>query len=418
MLRFASKASLLVVSIALSIAVFECGLRYAQYGSFSRLSGEHSLRVRHEVRGWSLDPGGEAHQRNPDFGVLVRINERGLRDREHTYAPEPGVFRVVVLGDSFMEAYQVPLEQALPFRLQEALADRRVEVINLGVGGYGTAQEYLALRDEGLRYQPDLVLLAFFGENDVLNNSRALEALLVGPDDLKVFGRPYAEATALEAPLQWQPPDADRVRAYLEKKENKRTRAAWQRFFEPALVGNLFERAHNRLKGGAAPGRTASDPNVQLGWPLLAEFAPDDPAATQSLERYEALWRDAWRATRRLMLEMQRLSADAGARFAVMLVPSIMQSDPDYADMFQRHNPELSLEPDHITRALAAFCSSHEIPFLDLSQPFAEAYEQGRGPLFYLHDLHWNPAGHELATLELARFLDAEHLIPPSITGQ
>lgn len=178
MKRVLQNLALVLGSTVFSVAVMECGLRVYYYGSPVHLSGEHAVRVPHPVRGWTLDPGGEAFQRTKDYGVTVRINAKGLRDQPHDYEPEAGVFRIIVLGDSFMEAYQVPLEDSLPYRLQERLGQRRVEVINLGVGGYGTAQQYLYLRDEGLRYRPYVVVMAFFTGNDVQNNSRPLQELL------------------------------------------------------------------------------------------------------------------------------------------------------------------------------------------------------------------------------------------------
>jgi hypothetical protein len=115
---------LLFMSVALSITLMEWTLRLTRYGSIAYLPGEHVLRGPHETRGWTLLAGRSAYQRSRDYGVWVRINEHGLRDRSHAYEPKEGVFRIVVLGDSFMEAYQVLLEESLPYRLQEQLADR------------------------------------------------------------------------------------------------------------------------------------------------------------------------------------------------------------------------------------------------------------------------------------------------------
>lgn len=75
--------------------------------------------------------------------MKVSINSKGLRDVEHNCEKEEGIFRIVVLGDSFMEAYQVPLEQSFPRLLEKNLnkrSSKKVEVINLGVGGHGTAR--------------------------------------------------------------------------------------------------------------------------------------------------------------------------------------------------------------------------------------------------------------------------------------
>ena len=86
--------------------------------------------------------------------TFVRTSSAGLRDREHTVDKPPGTVRVAVLGDSFAEAFQVAADQTFWVVLERELgrcpayAGRAVEEINFGVGGYGTAQELLILRDQ------------------------------------------------------------------------------------------------------------------------------------------------------------------------------------------------------------------------------------------------------------------------------
>jgi hypothetical protein len=76
---------------------------------------------------------------------------------------------VVALGDSFTQGYGVEESQAWPRRLETVLwAHRpgRYEVVNLGVPGTNP-RDYLAhLRDPGLAYEPDVVLVTVMG-NDV-----------------------------------------------------------------------------------------------------------------------------------------------------------------------------------------------------------------------------------------------------------
>src|SRR3990170_8783583 len=113
----------------------------------------------------------------------VKMNSHGFRDRERSYEKGKDVFRIVVLGDSIIEALQVPLEQAFTDvlgRMLNSESDKRFEVINLGVGGFGTGQEYLTLKYYGLNYQPDLVILAFFLFNDIRNNYLTLDSKYSG----------------------------------------------------------------------------------------------------------------------------------------------------------------------------------------------------------------------------------------------
>src|SRR4029077_3371555 len=85
------------------------------------------------------------------------------------------------LGDSYPEAFPVPVEEAfwsiMEKKLQEcgAFGGRRVEVINFGVSGYGTAQELLTLREHVWQYTPDIVMLTVTTNNDISDNLRALK---------------------------------------------------------------------------------------------------------------------------------------------------------------------------------------------------------------------------------------------------
>src|SRR5262249_42260753 len=104
----------------------------------------------------------------------------GYRDIERPPDKPPGTVRIAVLGDSYVSAVQVAWDSTFVVLLQRrleacgAFPGRRVEVLNFGVGGYGTAQEYLTLERRVWAYAPDLVILAFLTGNDLENNSRAL----------------------------------------------------------------------------------------------------------------------------------------------------------------------------------------------------------------------------------------------------
>jgi lysophospholipase L1-like esterase len=104
------------------------------------------------------------------------FNSEGMRDVEHIYDKPPGVYRIAVIGDSFVNAQEVELEDTFFRRLQHNLGGQgyNVEVLGFGVRGFGTDQEYRLLENFALKYLPDLVVLAFVS-NDVRNNSLALE---------------------------------------------------------------------------------------------------------------------------------------------------------------------------------------------------------------------------------------------------
>ena len=127
----------------------------------------------HPTLGWDKPPGGEARIRRAEFDILIQINSRGLRGPEYDYAKPAGRKRVLILGDSFAEGYYVDEAQTARAVLEERLNAGPCpgwEVVNGGTIAYSTDQEYLFFREEGHRYQPDLVVLLFY-HNDLLYNA-------------------------------------------------------------------------------------------------------------------------------------------------------------------------------------------------------------------------------------------------------
>jgi hypothetical protein len=121
------------------------------------------------------EPGAVYRQKSADVSVWFRINSKGMRaDREYPYEKPAGVRRIVCLGDSFTAGYEVAVEDCFASVLERELAARghRVEVLNSGVSGFGTAEECLYLERELIRYAPDVVVLSFYG-NDLADNVRS-----------------------------------------------------------------------------------------------------------------------------------------------------------------------------------------------------------------------------------------------------
>lgn len=110
----------------------------------------------------------------PEYKVTYILNSRGLRGPEYSYQKNKGVIRILGLGDSFTfgigvdekDTYLKKLEGLLTAEFQK---EYKIEVINAGIGGWGTAQELIYLKKEGLRYNPDLITIGFF-VNDPSDN--------------------------------------------------------------------------------------------------------------------------------------------------------------------------------------------------------------------------------------------------------
>ena len=77
------------------------------------------MTERHPTRGWAFTPGAAETVVVDGSEIPVSINGHGLRDIPHAYDPRPDSFRIVVLGDSFMEASGVELGDSMPRRLEQ-----------------------------------------------------------------------------------------------------------------------------------------------------------------------------------------------------------------------------------------------------------------------------------------------------------
>jgi lysophospholipase L1-like esterase len=114
-------------------------------------------------------------------GIPVDINSHGLRSPETTYEKPPGTFRILNLGDSVVMGWGVREEDTYGRRLESMLNEQssgklRFEVINAGVPGWNLENALSYLQAEGLRYEPDLILLDLTTANDIKGKS----ALLAG----------------------------------------------------------------------------------------------------------------------------------------------------------------------------------------------------------------------------------------------
>lgn len=78
-------------------------------------------------------------------------------------SPAHGVFRVLAIGDSFTQGVLVKTEESYPEVLEDMFVKtlpegKRVEVLNLGVGGYDVEYAAYRLQHQGMKYEPDVVV--------------------------------------------------------------------------------------------------------------------------------------------------------------------------------------------------------------------------------------------------------------------
>ncbi len=180
--------SLLLLEGAMRLYAFSTG-QYAMldnYQGMSTLSAGHRLylvnREGQVFEGLNqlgtlplrLDPHTSYGPFGPFRGEYFQINQAGFRDqREIVTKKPPGVRRVFVLGGSGAFGFLASSNQAVFTSLIEQQLRQdglKIEVINAGVPGFTSRQEFSLLSQKILDYQPDLIVV-FNGFNDLMRDS-------------------------------------------------------------------------------------------------------------------------------------------------------------------------------------------------------------------------------------------------------
>jgi hypothetical protein len=94
-----------------------------------------------------------------------------MPDKEYSKKPHDNTLRIALFGGSFVRGAEVLYEHTWGYYLENILkkAGINAEVINLGVGGYGTDQAFLRWKTLGKEFSPHIVILGFQPENTKRN---------------------------------------------------------------------------------------------------------------------------------------------------------------------------------------------------------------------------------------------------------
>jgi hypothetical protein len=374
----------------------------------------------HPLFGWWHIPnsGGLFHSSYNEFEAEVRINARGLRDREIGYDNPGGALRILALADSFGEALQVNLDQTYYKQLEGLLADsleRPVEVINGGVGGWGTDQEAVFYVAEGFRYQSKVVLLAFFVRNDAVNNYGPLETARNGGSQQKQFFSLSATGELIPPPVQGEAKaEAESMVLSVEPRLQADDRplllpvadGLWRWSALYRLVTPYLRDIPPVVQKVGPSGILGGEGVVRAGHPTTpVDFFIYQSPPNQDFEA-------AWKLTEAIIKRLRDEVDSRGAKLAVLIIGAPEQVYLAEGERMLAANPGLqglSLDLELPNRRLADFLSAEKIPYLDLLPVFrTAAANPATLPLHFRHDGHWTVAGHRLAAEAIHDFLRNE----------
>lgn len=384
MRRWLARFQIALLSSAVALLLCEAWLRLRP-----RHDHMDPLWAYHPLLGWTQTP--NVRYRPATFEIA--FNSLGFRDVERVREKPPNTFRIVCIGDSMLEAVQMPLEEMFPVLLEQQLntldRTRRHEVINLGVGDFGTAQEFLALHHYGILYQPDLVILQIFPLNDLMNNQIRYANQYGSENDRYrpyfVFHRGKLVQTSLQ-------PIRGVLRRYLRA----------YRFFEGGYLLGLHELERQGYK--KPWGQVIQDRNLANGWFDLGLYLHAQPSDCPPHSQ------EAWEITKALILRIKEEAESRQAAFFAIVVPWEIQVSPRRFQAFLDDHPEFYMvsegrrEPE---QRLEAFFEQEGIRHLMLLPEFERHPETWN----YI-DGHLNETAHRLVSQLLLQALQAQGLIP------
>lgn len=345
----------LLLGVGLSAALVEGGVAW--------LAPQPGLPEVGLLRGMLTEPG-DHRVATGEYRVTVHVNREGFVDRE--WGPKRGP-RVVLLGDSFVQAAQVEPGEGVGRRLEEALG---VEVLSMGVPGAGTGTELGVLERWGLAQDPDVVLLGFLVANDVLNNSARLDTRTDKPFYRLAGGRLVrTDPTAAAAPLPW-----------------------------------LWERSQAfRLLARAWTARVVAAEKVAAGDGVPLDFHVYRPT-------HDPRWDEAWAITDALLRALAARVEASGARFGVLLFADQLQATAGGLARARADWPAMADWDPLVAHGRARALAESVAPTCDLL-PALQAADRAGERLFYARDGHWTAQGHRRAAEAAAPCVRA--LLPP-----
>jgi len=147
-----------------------------------------------------------------DQGTIT--NKFGFNDDDYPLQKTPGIYKILVVGDSFGWAggregnYTAILER----QLENHYGYHRIDVINAGYPMTQTAEQLVILKKYGLQYHPDLVILGFYVGNDFIDGNPNRKRIVV--NDLYIDIDKRREHIILGYPIVFQ----SRLLLYVKQK--------------------------------------------------------------------------------------------------------------------------------------------------------------------------------------------------------
>jgi len=351
------------------------------------------------TRGWEQEPNASyQYTKYGEFTVPIRYNSAGLRDREYPLQKEAGTFRIALMGDSFTEALQVRLEESYAKLLEEELnrgrGDKKYEVINFGVTGYGIDQHLIRLKEQALAYQPNVVLVALFA-NDLEDLVERGFATL--EQDHLVFRDLHQD------PMKTM---TEKFRLFVRGHSHFLTYLILRTYQIPSLLELSYKlRLVGRWTDGSQGGDTTNPTSETLERREVLDWFSK---ADSDKRRYQK------EVAAALLKEISHLAQENRAKALTIVFPIQEQV---YEDRYLAFKKKFNMSDEDYDanvqqRLLIEVAHRAGMPVIDPLPDLRKEAEAG-AELYFRRDQHLTPAGHQVIARVLFRELTAQGFLDP-----
>jgi hypothetical protein len=366
--RIVSVIGISTLVLIILLILLELAIRVLGIGPIRYIQPETARAYRLNEPGTTMKYSGWLPYLRREFVTTLTFNSLGFRDREYPRQKPARTFRIVVLGDSYVEAKEVELKESFHKRLELLLnsgkAPVRFEVIAFGKGGTTIPDYMLMYREYAGLYHPDLVVLCFFPGNDVMEISPLLSHR---------FSQ-WAQTVYFEKVIPAKQAFIDR---WLWIRGSRLNQLLVDRLMG-VYIGNL-----HRF-------------DEQLDKPDLIA-----PSINVYSREYDTDWSEAWQLVRRHINEFSRYLSSREIPLLVMIVNSfqnlgITEGQAARVRNFDLQKPALEMQ---------RICREEHVDCLDVTPAMKRLRESGQ-TISWPQDGHWTPAGHAAAADTLYRYLE------------
>ena len=328
------------------------------------------------IVGFTYKPLARTYEKGREYNALFQINSIGLRDREHGEKGE-GVFRVLLLGDSFSVSHGIPIEDSLSRQMERALQEitdadgipMKFEVINAAAGGYSPYNYWRAYQRWAPVLNPDAVIVGLSPDDYDCDNEN-MNYLIENGETLALFREGQAPKVQERLSIR-------KLRKWLSW--NSQFYVLLRNYFYYGEFAGRISRWTNR--GGATGGN-------QLQWYMMSQRENMRKAWAKSLSNLQKLRRET--------------EADAVPLILIPIPLKLEIDNEQYGQVLASlglKNEQVDL--DQQLREISAFCEKEKIQVFDPRGAIRKRHREV--PCYFIHDGHWVAEGIRAAAVSVSR---------------